>query len=62
MPPWAAGEDDRTVHFRDRHRQWYKATLFMQAFDLPHTTAIHIDGGPTNTLDKWSAIYVGPQR
>jgi hypothetical protein len=59
---WATGEDDRTVYFQDRHRQWFKATLFMQAFDLPYTTAIRIDGGATNTLDKWGAIYLGRQR
>jgi hypothetical protein len=59
---WTTGEDDRTIYFQDRHRQWFKATLFMQAFDLPYTTAIRIDGGATNTLDKWGAIYVGRQR
>ncbi|MBO9671579.1 MAG: hypothetical protein J7485_13810 [Sphingobium sp.] len=59
---WTTGDDDRTIYFQDRHRQWYKATLFMQAFDLPYTTAIRIDSGPTNTLDKWGAIYVGRQR
>ena len=59
---WTTGEDDRTIYFQDRHRQWFKATLFMQAFDLPYTTAIRIDSGPTSTLDKWGAIYVGHQR
>ncbi len=59
---WTTGEDDRTVYFQDRHRQWFKATLFMQAFDLPYATAIRIDSGATNTLDKWGAIYVGRQR
>jgi hypothetical protein len=59
---WTTGEDDRTVYFQDRHRQWFKATLFMQAFDLPFTTAIRIDSGATNTLDKWGAIYVGRER
>jgi hypothetical protein len=53
---WTTGEDDRTVYFQDRHRQWFKATLFMQAFDLTYATAIRIDGGATNTLDKWGAI------
>lgn len=59
---WTTGDDDRTIYFQDRHRQWFKATLFMQAFDLPFTTAVRIDSGATNTLDKWGAIYVGRQR
>lgn len=59
---WASGEDDRTIYFQDRHRQWFKATLFMQAFDLPYTTTIRIDSGATNTLDKWGAIYVNNLR
>src|SRR6478609_5939280 len=59
---WTTGEDDRTIYFQDRHRQWFKATLFMQAFDLPYTTTIRIDSGATNTLDKWGAIYVNNLR
>lgn len=59
---WAAGDDDRTVYFQDRHRKWFKATLFAPAFDLPYATAIRIDSGATNTLDKWGAIYVRGQR
>lgn len=59
---WTQGDDDRTVYFQDRHRQWFKATLFMMAFDLSTTNTIGIDGGATNTLDKWGAIYVRGQR
>lgn len=59
---WIQGDDDRTVYFQDRHRQWFKATLFMMAFDLSYTNTIGIDGGATNTLDKWGAIYVRGQR
>ena len=55
---WTQGDDDRTVYFQDRHRQWFKATLFVMAFDLSYTNTIGIDGGATNTLDKWGAIYV----
>lgn len=59
---WQAGEDDRTVYFQDLHRQWYKATLFRPAFDLPFANAIRVDAGPTDTLDKWGAIIIGHER
>ena len=59
---WTAGENDRVVYLQDSHRQWYKATLFMSAFDLPFANAIRVDAGPTGTLDRWGAIYVGRQR
>jgi len=43
-------------------RQWYRATLFMPASDLPFAEHIGIDTGPSGSLDKWGAIYVRGQR
>jgi len=59
---WTEGDDDRTIYFEDRSRQWYKATLFAPAVDLPFSQGIRIDAGPGGTLDKWGAIYIGRQR
>jgi hypothetical protein len=58
---WRA-DGDRTVYFQDLHRQWYRATLFAPAFDLPYVEFIGIDPGPSGALDKWGAIYVHGQR
>jgi len=55
-------EGDSTVYFQDSHRQWYRAELFMPAFDLPFVEFIGIDAGPTGTLDKFGAVYVHGQR
>ena len=59
---WQTGDDDRTVYFQDMHRQWFKATLFAPAFDLPYVENLRVDSGPTGTLDKWGAIFIGRQR
>ena len=58
---WRA-EGDQVVYFKDQHRQWYRATLFSPAFDLPFAEHIGIDARPSGTLDKWGAIIVRGQR
>jgi len=55
-------DGDRTVYFEGSHRNWYKATLFAPAIDLPFVDYIGIDSSPNGTLDKWSAIYIHGQR
>ncbi|HEY8605288.1 DUF6491 family protein [Tsuneonella suprasediminis] len=54
---WRA-EGDSTIYFQDRRRQWYKATLFSPAPDLPFATAVGIDTGPMGTLDRFSKIRI----
>jgi len=58
---WRA-EGDHTVYLQDSARHWYRAELFMPAFDLPFVEAIGIDAGPTGTLDKFGAITVHGRR
>ena len=58
---WRA-EGDRVIYFKDQHRQWYRATLFSPAFDLPYVEQIGIDARPGGTLDKWGGIIVRGQR
>jgi len=58
---WRA-DGDRAVYFEDLHHNWYRAELFMPAFDLPYTEYIGIDSRPNGTLDKFGAIYVHGQR
>ena len=55
-------ESDRVIYFKDQHRQWYRATLFSPAFDLPFVERIGIDARPGGTLDKWGGIIVRGQR
>lgn len=55
-------EGNSTIYFEDNHRQWYKATLFGPAFDLPYVNFIGIDAGPTGTLDRFGAVYIRGQR
>ncbi|MDE2562592.1 MAG: hypothetical protein KGL48_10155 [Sphingomonadales bacterium] len=55
-------EGDSTVYFQDNHRQWYRAELFMPAFDLPFVEFIGIDALPSGTLDKFGAVYIHGQR
>lgn len=58
---WRADSDD-AVYLQDVHGNWYRAELFMPAFDLPFVQFIGIDAGATGTLDKFGAIYVGGER
>jgi len=58
---WTA-PDDRTIYFEDAHRQWYRATLFTPAFDLPFSINIGIIPSPGGSLDRWSAVSVRGQR
>lgn len=58
---WRADSDD-AVYIQDVQGNWYRAELFMPAFDLPFVQFIGIDAGPTGTLDKFGAIYVGGER
>ena len=58
---WRA-ESDRVIYFKDQHRQWYRATLFSPAFDLPYVEHIGIDARPGGSLDKWGGIIVRGQR
>ena len=53
---------DRTLYIQDSARHWYRATLMTSAFDLPYTTAIGFDTGPTDRLDKFSSVVVRGQR
>ena len=53
---------DSTVYFEDNQKNWYKATLFGPAFDLPFTEAIGIIPGPTGALDQFGAVMVRGQR
>jgi len=52
---------DRTLYIQDSARHWYRATLMTSAFDLPYTTAIGFDTGPTDRLDKFSSVVVRGQ-
>ena len=58
---WRA-DGENAVYFEDSFGHWYKAELFMPAFDLPFVQFIGIDSGPSGSLDKWGAIYVKGQR
>jgi len=58
---WRA-DGDSAVYLQDLHGQWYRAELFMPAFDLPFVQFIGIDARPIGTLDKFGAIYVDGQR
>jgi hypothetical protein len=58
---WQAA-DNQTIYFQDGQRNWYKATLFAPAPDLPFAIGLGIDTRPMGTLDKWSAVYVGGMR
>lgn len=58
---WRAQGDD-TIYFEDNHHTWYKATLFAPAFDLGFKEALAVQAGPTDTLDKWSAVIIHGQR
>lgn len=55
-------EGDQTVYFQDSHRQWYRATLFSPATELPFVEFIGIDASPSGALDKWSAVYIHGRR
>jgi len=52
---------DRTIYFEDQHDNWYKATLFSPAFDLPFSQAIGLIPGPTGALNRWSAVWIDGQ-
>lgn len=58
---WRAQGDD-TIYFEDNHHAWYKATLFSPALDLGFKEALAVQAGPTDTLDKWSAVIIHGQR
>lgn len=58
---WRAQGDD-TIYFEDNHHTWYKATLFSPAFDLGFKEALAVQAGPTDTLDKWSAVIIHGQK
>ncbi len=58
---WRA-HGDSIVYLEGAHNQWYRATLFAPATDLPFVNYIGIDARPTGTLDKFGAIYVHGRR
>lgn len=58
---WRA-DSDNAVYFQDVHGNWYRAELFMPAYDLPFVQFIGIDANPNGSLDKFGAIYVDGQR
>lgn len=58
---WHAEGSD-VVYFQDRREQWYRAELMGRSPDLPFVQFIGLDTGPSDRLDKWSAIYVRGQR
>lgn len=58
---WRA-DGENAVYIEGASGKWYKAELFMPAFDLPFVQYIGIDPSPDGSLDKWSAIYVEGQR
>ena len=58
---WRA-DGENAVYFEDSFGHWYKAKLFMPAFDLPFVQFIGIDTSPGGSLNRWSAIYVRGQR
>lgn len=58
---WQA-QGDQTIYFQDNARQWYKASLFAPATDLPFVEAIGVAPGPLGSLDRWSAVYIHGQR
>ena len=55
-------EGESTVYFQDAHRRWYRATLYMPAYDLPYAMQIGIDAGPAGTLDKFGAVVIKGRR
>ena len=54
-------DGDKAIYFRSG-RQWYRATLFSPAFDLPYVEHIGIDAGPSGALDRFGAVLVRGQR
>ena len=58
---WRA-DGENAVYIQDTFGRWYKAELFMPAFNLPFVQFIGIDARPTGTLDKFGAIYVDGER
>lgn len=55
-------DGDRTIYFKGNGNRWYKAVLFAPATDLGFREGLRIDTGPTDTLDKWSAVIIHGQR
>ena len=55
-------EGDRVVYFEDSRHQWYRAELSFPAVDLPFAQHIGVDAGPTDSLDRFGAIYVHGQK
>lgn len=54
--------DRQTLYIQDIHRHWYRATMLGDCIDLDFANAIGFDAGPTDTLDRFSAIIVRGQR
>jgi hypothetical protein len=54
--------DDKTVLIQDRSRNWYKATLMVNCFNLPFAQRLGFETNPSGTFDKFSAIQFGDQR
>ena len=58
---WKAEGRD-VIYFHDRQRNWYKAELFSSAVGLQFVQFIGIDTGPTDTLDRFSSVWVDGQK
>lgn len=54
--------NDETLLLRDRHGQWYKATLVAPAYYLAYSASLRFATGPSGTLDQFGAVIVRGQR
>lgn len=50
--------DRNTLYIQDRHRNWYKATLFSPCFDLPYAEAIGFRTMGIDRFDRFSSVLV----
>ena len=55
------GEGDQTVYVQAINRDWYKATLFAPAPDLPFVQALGFETRGTSSFDRFSSIVIGGQ-
>lgn len=58
---WRAIDRD-TLYVQDIHRNWYRAELMTNCFDLPYAEAIGFEARGTDRFDRFSSVIVRGQR
>ena len=53
------GDGTKGIYLKVGVNDWYHATFMAPCIDLPYVDAIGIGSGPTDRVDKFSAIVVG---